>query len=126
MVDVDDPKIETIVSYFRALEAHESAEAASHFTEDVVYYHPPSYGASVVRGRADLAEYFETRGDIDVIHEVERFFSDPDHCALIGYVHGDDLVADLTDEEGLDRNYFVSYAEFEDDLISYYQVGTLW
>lgn len=125
MSDTGSERLDHIVSYFRDLEAYEPAAAAEHFTDDVVYYHPPAYGELVVHGREELVEYFERRGDPDVVHEVERWFSDGDNCAVVGYVHGEDVVDPVSDGTDVERDYFVAYAEFEGEKIDYYHAGNI-
>ena len=106
-----------ITDYFTHLENNDFESAAEQFTEDCVYYHPPSYQDSIkVEGRGDLLEYFaEVRGPQDIDHGLEKIVISKDTIAFIGHQTGGDTGDD----------YFISYAELKDGKISYYMAGFL-
>lgn len=104
-------------AYFEALDDGEFERAAQQFTRDAVYVHPPTYSDETrMEGRDELLEYFtEVRGENDIVHHLERVAVDGDACSTVGYV---------TDGEGEKPvEYFVAFAEFDDDRISYYIAG---
>jgi ketosteroid isomerase-like protein len=106
-----------IADYFTHLENNDFESAAEQFTEDCVYYHPPSYQDSIkVEGREELLEYFAAvRGPQDIDHILEKLVVYEDKIGFIGHQTGGDTGDD----------YFISYAELEDGKISYYMAGFL-
>ncbi|MFC6722912.1 nuclear transport factor 2 family protein [Halobium palmae] len=106
-----------IQEYFDHLENGNFEAAAEQFTEDCVYYHPPSYQEKTkVEGRGELVEYFaETRGDQDIDHDLERILVGEDQVSFVGHQTGDDTGDD----------YFISFAELEGGKIAYYMAGFL-
>jgi hypothetical protein len=114
--DVSPP--EAVVQYFDYLADDQFRKAANQFTEDCVYCHPPNFqNEVVVRGREELFEYFsEERGSKEIDHEFERVMNSDSGCGLVGRLTGG----------GIDgEDYFIGYAELEDDKISYYIAGLL-
>lgn len=115
----DDPNVETIETYFRALDDGDFGLASEQFTVDVTYLHPPMYGETThIRGREALHEYLvDARGKTDTIHVMNRLVSDDGVVALAGHVEerggGDPL------------DCYVAYAVFEDGLVDYYIAGLL-
>ena len=109
---------EPIERYFDHLANDEFEAAAAQFTEDCEYYHPPNFRDEVlVESRDALHAYFaDERGPKDIEHSFVKVVVDGDTCGLIGRLTGGDI-------DGED--FFVSYAELEDDLISYYMAGLL-
>lgn len=106
-----------IQEYFECLERGEFEAAANCFTEDCVYYHPPSYQAEIkIEGRDDLLTYFaEARGMQDIDHELEKV------------TVGDNQVAFVAQQSGADTgdDHFISFAELDGGKISYYMAGFL-
>lgn len=114
-----DPNVETIETYFQALDDGEFELASEQFTVDVTYLHPPMYGETThIQGRDALREYLvDVRGKTDTVHVTDRLVSDDDVVALAGHVETRD------GGDPLDR--YVAYAVFEDGLVDYYIAGLL-
>jgi ketosteroid isomerase-like protein len=106
-----------ITDYFAHLENNDFESAAKQFTENCVYYHPPSYQDRIkVEGREELREYFaKVRGPQDIDHVLEKLVVSGDTIGFIGHQTGEDTGDD----------YFISYAELENGKISYYMAGFL-
>lgn len=109
---------EPLERYYDAMGNSDFETAAEQFTEDCIYYHPPSFRDDpVIEGRSALFEYFsEERGEKDIDHAIQKVVRDGDSCGVVGHLTG----ADIDGED-----YFVSYAELEDGKISYYMAGLL-
>lgn len=113
------PHIEVVTQYLAYLRDENFEAAANQFTEDATYLHPPTFrNEERAVGRDDIREYFvESRGARDLDHTIEKTIVEGDSCAVHGYMTGDEV-------DGEDE-YFVSYAEIEDDKMSYYCTGFL-
>ena len=81
--------------YFRDLDAGRFAEAAAHFSHDVVYSHPPYQHTGIVdpnriefRGREALHAAFEARGKASFDHTMLTSIQRGPHCLFEGAVHG--------------------------------------
>lgn len=112
------PHVAVVERYLECLRNERFEEAASQFTENARYYHPPTFRDEVEAvGREDILEYFlESRGPREIDHTIERTVVEGDACAVYGYMTGGDV-------DGDER--FVSYAELEDGKLSYYCAGFL-
>lgn len=106
-----------IVDYLENLEDNNFKAASQQFTEDCVYYHPPSYqNKEKVEGRKSLHKYFaQTRGPKDINHSIEKVVVSENQVGFLGHQTGEDTGDD----------YFISYAELEDERISFYMAGFL-
>lgn len=106
-----------ITDYFNHLENNSFEKAAEQFTEDCIYYHPPSYQDSIeILGRENLHEYFaKVRGPQAIDHELEKSVISGNKIGLLGHQTGEDTGDD----------YFISYVELENGKISYYMAGFL-
>ena len=80
--------------YFRDLDRGRFAEAAAHFSEDVLYSHPPYLHTGIddpdrieFRGRRALEAAFERRGATSFGHVVVTSIQRGAHCLFEGAVH---------------------------------------
>lgn len=81
--------------YFVDLDAGRFEEAAAHFSDDVLYSHPPYKHTGIddpnrieFRGRPALEAAFRTRGKASFGHEVVTSIQRGPHCIFEGAVHG--------------------------------------
>ncbi|PSQ11024.1 nuclear transport factor 2 family protein [Halobacteriales archaeon QS_5_70_15] len=112
------PHVAVIERYLERLRNDDFEGAADQFTPDATYLHPPTFRDDVEAvGRDAILEYFrESRGTRDIDHAIERSVVDGDAVAVQGRMTGGDV-------DG--GEVFVSYAEIEDGLMSYYCAGFL-
>lgn len=114
----DDPKLEVLERYFTLAEEARFDELGEQFTEDAQYFHPPMYHDEwVVEGRDEIVAYFEERGDRDTDHVLLDAVVDGNKVGLVGKITGE-----VVDGE---EDYFMSFAEFDGDQMSYYIAGLL-
>lgn len=118
MSDKTDSRIETLDRYLERLRNDDYETAASQFSEDAVYFHSPMHQEEVkIEGRDNIQSYFEKRGHKDIHHEIIRSAVDGSKATIVGHVTGEDVQGE--------EDYFVSFAKFDGDLISYYNAGLL-
>jgi ketosteroid isomerase-like protein len=115
--------------YFEAVDAGDADAATAAFTEDATYIRPSLQvpGAlEIVRGRAELTEFFRKRGKLPFRHEVRICSVDGPECFVEGvaFVEAEaepsySFLAHATfDEEGRIRRYFALMSDAPDDLDS--------
>jgi hypothetical protein len=85
-----DPALANLLGYFEALERFDIEQAASYFTEDVIYHHPPfrfsdydeseEGGWHKAVGREALLRLWRRRGPQDAQHHVTAFARNGDMC----------------------------------------------
>lgn len=85
---------EVVHAYFADLDEGRLAEAATHFSEDVLYSHPPYRHTGIddpdrieFRGRPALATAFAKRGPTRFDHEVVASVQRGPHCVFEGAVN---------------------------------------
>lgn len=85
---------DVVREYFVDLDAGHFADAAAHFSDDVLYSHPPYKHTGIddparieFRGRAALQAAFERRGQASFDHEVLTSIQRGPHCIFEGAVH---------------------------------------
>jgi ketosteroid isomerase-like protein len=86
---------EVVHRYFADLDSGRFAAAAAHFSDDVLYSHPPYQHTGIedhdrieFRGRAALQAGFERRGVASFDHDVIASVQNGPHCILEGAVRG--------------------------------------
>ena len=86
---------QVVHDYFRDLDGGRFAEAAAHFSDDVLYSHPPYLHTGIddpdrieFRGRPALAAAFTRRGAAGFDHEVLTSVQRGPHCLFEGAVNG--------------------------------------
>lgn len=86
---------QVVDDYFRDLDRGHFAEAASHFSDDVLYSHPPYLHTGIddphrieLRGRPALEAVFARRGAASFGHEVLTSVQRGPHCLFEGAVDG--------------------------------------
>jgi SnoaL-like domain len=116
--------------YFSDLDAGRFAEAAGHFSDDVLYSHPPYRHTGIddpqrieFRGRAELQAAFERRGRASFDHEVLVAIQRGPHAMVEGVVRGlpggggGSFVSSLSlASDGTIRRYVSFYCEPEVDF----------
>jgi predicted SnoaL-like aldol condensation-catalyzing enzyme len=118
MTESAHPHVQTIEQYLERLRNDEYERAAATFASDAVYYHTPMYQDDPkIEGRDDIQAYFERRGHQDIHHEIVKSAVDGDDVGIVGHVTGEDVSGD--------EDFFVSFAEFDGEQISYYIAGVL-
>ncbi|HEY5873884.1 MAG TPA: nuclear transport factor 2 family protein [Ilumatobacteraceae bacterium] len=86
---------EVVHRYFADLDSGHFADAAAHFSDDVLYSHPPYQHTEIedqdrieFRGRAALQAGFERRGVARFDHDVITSIQNGPHCLFEGAVRG--------------------------------------
>jgi hypothetical protein len=111
--------------YFRDLDRGCFAEASAHFSEDVMYSHPPYLHTGIddpdrieFRGRRTLEAAFDRRGPAPFDHDVITSIQRGPHCLFEGAVHGlpdggtGSFISSLSlDADGRIRRYVSFYCE---------------
>jgi len=114
-----DTQIDTVRTYFQAVDDGDFETVAAQFTDDCRYVHGPR-GADL-RGRDAVYEFFDNRGDRDAVHRILRVAGLGNDALglLCTYDPGPDA-----DPEERDSDY-ISFASFEGTKIAYYATGYL-
>ncbi|MGH9085398.1 MAG: nuclear transport factor 2 family protein [Acidimicrobiales bacterium] len=116
---------QVVHDYFRALDGGRFPEAAAHFSDDVLYSHPPYLHTGIddpdrveLRGRRALEAAFGRRGATSFGHEVLTSVQRGPHCLLEGAVDGlpdggtGSFISSLSlDRDGRIRRYVSFYCE---------------
>lgn len=116
---------QVVHDYFRDLDRGSFAEAAAHFSDDVLYSHPPYLHTGIddpdrieLRGRPALAAAFARRGPASFDHEVLTSVQRGPHCLFEGAVNGlpgggtGSFISSLSlDGNGRIRRYVSFYCE---------------
>ena len=96
--------------YFEAVDRGDAEAATAAFAEDATYIRPSLQVAGaleIVRGRAELTEFFRKRGKLPFRHEVRTCSVDGPECFVEGVA--------FVDVEAEPRNSFLAHATFDDE-----------
>lgn len=112
MPETGDRGIRLVREYLELMDDGRFDRAADRFAPDCEYFHPPTEGTWRVRGRDSIRSFLAgSRGSKPRNHVLERTIDTGEACAVVGRLESPD--GDVID-------YFVSFAQYDEEGITYY------